>query len=294
MNYLSIKDILKFITKNFENPWIISSSSHYYFLDDKIIRRQHYLPEGYTLLTHNEFRKQIMKQEKEFVLPKKWAVKRDEYTTRVINQYFNSLNKSYKYRWQPSGTNYDYIHSEPVHFKSNCCPHITSFAGERSLKEGFTVITFEQFKKYVMKETPIMETSRFPFNLSYEYAKKIIDAACDSWKTKLSREWGPSLLVKGYTEISGDLYKEMRKACTTEQHKLFDEIFGKDIEEINLTERKGIGNIKLFSDDNTKAALIEIRRYCEYKDKGFYLNGNFNWELEIDSEGAHVLIPTKK
>jgi hypothetical protein len=40
--------------------------------------------------------------------------------------------------------------------------------------------------------------------------------------------------------------------------------------------------------------LIDVRFEHEYKDKAFYLNENYNWELKKDSVGLLCLIPTKK
>lgn len=39
---------------------------------------------------------------------------------------------------------------------------------------------------------------------------------------------------------------------------------------------------------------IEVRTGGEYSDKGFYLYGDYKWEIKVDSDGEFVLIPTKK
>lgn len=91
-------------------------------------------------------------------------------------------------------------------------------------------ITFEQFKKYVLKEENMVEEkdSRFPFTLKPEQAQSIIDIACGTWKDKLAKKWANRIVTKNYIQVDYVFYKVMRNACTTEQHKLFDKIFGKD------------------------------------------------------------------
>lgn len=59
-------------------------------------------------------------------------------------------------------------------------------------------------------------------------AQRIINIACDTWKSKLANKWGATIALGEYLEVKDDFYKSMREACTPDQHKLFDEIFGKD------------------------------------------------------------------
>jgi hypothetical protein len=62
-------------------------------------------------------------------------------------------------------------------------------------------------------------------------AQSIIDAACATWKLKLAKLWSLHIVMDQNISITQLFYKEMRKACTDSQHKLFDEIFGKDVVE---------------------------------------------------------------
>ena len=90
----------------------------------------------------------------------------------------------------------------------------------------FTEITTEQFKEYILNKKQM--SNRFPFYLNANVAQKIIDVACSSWKAKLADMWAKYIVLGKKTEISEEFYKEMRSACTKEQHQLFDDIFGKD------------------------------------------------------------------
>lgn len=136
---------------------------------------------------------------------------------------------------------------------------------------------------------------RFPFLLNRKNAKKIIEIACDEWKKILIDKWSAPLLLDDSVKISEDFYKKMRKACNSEQHELLDQIFGKELEEIDLSRPSTFDNLELFKPNgNSKYSLLAIRSFSEYKNKAFYLNSNFNWEIKEDNSGSLCLIPTKK
>ena len=63
-------------------------------------------------------------------------------------------------------------------------------------------------------------------------AKKIIKIACPEWQLELMDKWGASIVLDKEILIEESFYKKMRKACTQEQHELFDKIFGKDEENL--------------------------------------------------------------
>ena len=158
-----------------------------------------------------------------------------------------------------------------------------------SWNEDYQKITLQQFYKFKLKQ----KMNRFPFELSIENAKKIIDIACQTWKNKLAEKWGKDLLLNAHVSINETFYKEMREACDSDQHKLFDTIFGADNLEIDLTKPETINKLNLFGDGGT-SNLISIRTSDELKNKAFWLNNKFNWELKKDSAGCVCLIPTKK
>lgn len=62
-----------------------------------------------------------------------------------------------------------------------------------------------------------------------DQAQRIIDIACTTWKPKLSKQWAESIVLKEDIEVHQAFYDVMRSACTSEQHNLFDEIFGTDV-----------------------------------------------------------------
>jgi hypothetical protein len=72
------------------------------------------------------------------------------------------------------------------------------------------------------------EKTRFPFTLYPFNAQKIISVACNDWKEVLAKKWSKDIVLNQNILIDEQFYKEMRNACTTRQHELFDEIFGKN------------------------------------------------------------------
>jgi hypothetical protein len=73
-----------------------------------------------------------------FVLPEKWCIKRTVENCEVINDYLNK-----KYDYQAYFSKHGYIYSQPINGTS-----LGSMGDE--IIFGFTEITFEQFKQYVM------------------------------------------------------------------------------------------------------------------------------------------------
>lgn len=66
-------------------------------------------------------------------------------------------------------------------------------------------------------------------NIKATDAKRIIDIACNTWAVLLAEKWGRDIVLNNDIKITDEFYTRMRHVCTTEQHVLFDEIFGVDI-----------------------------------------------------------------
>jgi hypothetical protein len=146
-----------------------------------------------------------------------------------------------------------------------------------SWTKNYKEITLEQFYKHILKK----DISKFHFKIDAEQAKKIIDIACDNWKSKLAELWGRDLLLKDYALVSKELYREMKSAAGIykgiNQNRVLDEIFGK--ESIDLSIYPNIDLLK-FVTNGDKGSLIVTN------DKNsFLLNPCFSWELETDSTG---------
>jgi len=103
--------------------------------------------------------------------------------------------------------------------------------------------------------------TRFPFFLTQNQAESIIDIACNSWKETLINKWANDYFIEGTVKVTEHFYKEMCEACTAEQHKLFDEIFGKDEPVRTLQEivDEFEGRITLSPNRNDKAQVDDKR-----------------------------------
>lgn len=188
-----------------------------------------------------------------FVLPEKWCIKRDGDTleNRIITGW---INKTYN-----------------VNYSDKCDNDYYYYDGNHGDKK-YTEITFEQFKKYVLKKSKNMkketyteeQASRFPFKLSPSDAARIINIACITWKQKLAAQWGKNMVLDDHIIITESRYKEMRNACDGPQNVLFDDIFGKDVEEFKLGNK-----VKIISGGN--------EAFCANGKIGYIVpNANFN------------------
>lgn len=122
----------------------------------------------------------------------------------------------------------------------------------------------------------IMKDDRFPFHLTQTQAQDIVIIACSSWREKLAKKWGKELLFNGHVRVSEGFYKQMREACTAEQHQLFDEIFGKDEPVRTLQEivDEFEGRITLSTEGDDKP-LVDGKRIIIYTP-----SANTQWFLE--------------
>ena len=115
----------------------------------------------------------------------------------------------------------------------------------------------------------------------------IYDIACNTWKTKLEK-----LALRNpfsdTIELTQSEVDEMFKAATSDQRPVLVNIFGEQSNSVDLTE---LDDIKYEINDNT---LLAVRENGEYKNRGFFLNEKYNWEIVKDSFNRLVLIPTKK
>lgn len=147
-----------------------------------------------------------------FVLPEKWCIKRDKENDKIVTDFINNYSES-NHCYLDYNPKNPYLHYAKEIVLSNDKPW-----------DNYTEITFEQFKKYILKPEETMKNK----TITWSQAQQIIDAACRPWKDKLFNKWGREIVLKESIGISGKFYQTMRKACTSEQHQLFDEIFGKD------------------------------------------------------------------
>jgi hypothetical protein len=160
--------------------------------------------------------------------------------------------------------------------------------------KGIKEITFEQFKKYILKQEIKTVMSKQILTVSIINVLEIHSIACINWKETIAKYLSR---VDSDQEITFDQEEvdAMFKAATISQLPVLERIFGLQHKELTL---KDIANGQpLFREDAMgygKAGMIEVRAEDEYKDKAFWLSHLYNWEIKTDSGSMLVLIPTPK
>ena len=81
-------------------------------------------------------------EKEEFVLPERWCIKRDENNTELITNYFCELH-NFDYAELDCNRNNPYLYHSKI---------LGSGSSNREIPQGYTEITFEQFKKYVLNK----------------------------------------------------------------------------------------------------------------------------------------------
>ena len=148
--------------------------------------------------------------------------------------------------------------------------------------DDYTEITFEQFKTYVLKQNN-MNTN----TISRTDLGKIHNIACSTWKTKIEN-LGSRNPFSDTIELTQSEVDEMFKAATPDQRPTLVNIFGEQSNQIDLT---GLSTIEYKINGRS---ILAVRSMGDYKDKGFYLEDDFKWEIVKDNYGELVLIPTRK
>jgi len=123
--------------------------------------------------------------------------------------------------------------------------------------------------------------------ISLEDLQQIFYCANDKLRHKL-RLWTNPF---GVTVIDDEKEKEIFKNCTPDMIDLVKRIFG--IKDPDLSEIKE--DKEYFKENGCIAdSMIAIRNTGKMKNKAFYLNDMYTWELKRDSNNHLLLVPTKK
>lgn len=226
--------------------------------------------------------------EDKFILPEKWCVKN-------VNKCL--LNKIDKIGYGKDMQGHDL----------NSYYYITNGKIDVSLgptkPSGYTEITFKQFENYFFNK----QTENKMRKITFIQAQLIIESACASWKTTLAEKWAVNIILKNDIEITESYYEKMRAACTPEQHKLFDQIFGPIKKEIEWDKLKigskvmikesgsgefisGLGRIK-GNVDLTKPfdiVLFKTPYQIDNNNKQFEKSRNYSKNITFHQNGNYV------
>jgi hypothetical protein len=228
-------------------------------------------------------------------LPLYFVVKRDN--SKEWEEYIDWLNKTFDYPWP--GYQYVYYGYEG----GNVFKGTNAYCYIESFKNNPTIFNSpKEFMDIVNKNT--MNTkNRFPFLIKPSDAQRIIDVARSTWKSKLAESWGTTMVLGFSVNITEDFYKEMRESCTKDQHKLFDEIFGKDVEDKNAFVKEfpndKLVNLSRELFDHPSAiniasnSALDITR-PDLKGRSFYVSNRYQVTTHKGTNGGTVIEITKK
>lgn len=218
----------------------------------------------------------------EFVLPEKWCI-RQNLSQEVCDWHRNRFIKS---NAKLTG-GLTYLLNTPSSYTSKT-PDIHLIMS-LTIREGYTEITLEQFKEHVLKQKTKIMKDRL---ITYEQAQQIVDIACSDWKPKLAKAWAYDIVVKDYAiKVDEEFYQKMRKACTDSQHRLFDEIFGKDDNLVHCKDLKRGQAIKVVEGFDKSGGNHSLIGYTIIKLADTYLRTDVFIEYEDSLNVKGELIP---
>lgn len=206
-----------------------------------------------------------------FTLPEKWCIKLTDENIDVLG------------KWRSDGPLRNFHSCEKyIGFYLHTPMNDRNGYNLQRKDDNYTEITFEQFKTYVLKQNN-MKTN----TISRTDLGKIHNIACSTWKKKIEN-LGSRNPFSGTIELTQSEVDEMFKAATPDQRPTLVNIFGEQSNQIDLTELSTI-EYKI-----NGRCILAVRSMGDYKDKGFYLDDTFKWEIVKDNYGQTVLIPTRK
>lgn len=170
---------------------------------------------------------EVLNEKEEFVLPDTWCIQITEENREIIRKWYNNNRRGYSI-----GAFYGMRDG------------VKSTYGVRGLPENSFVITFDQFKKYVLKENQ-EQTKMKTQSIKREHLKEIYDVACTEWKTKLAnkaKEEPFNDLIFSEEEI-----KEMFKAAKTDQKPILEKYFTLEEDKNAFVKKFGVYDIKEMS-----------------------------------------------
>jgi len=150
------------------------------------------------------------------------------------------------------------------------------------------IVTIDQLLNNTQKQENKMKTVKMDaaflheaYNRADEDVKKLIKANVDAFELTTTEEFVLQMMnrYKGCSEWKAKLEKQFPTLVTKELDLSVDVVNG-----LQLYRRDG----------DVSNSLIAVKSGGNYKNKGFYLNSNYNWEIVKDNVGYNVLIPTRK
>jgi hypothetical protein len=226
--------------------------------------------------------------------PSKWYLKITDSNKEVANEWRRSVAKSHQH--MGLATN-NLLLSK--HHDDSSCGFFNTYTYFKSnyfneYYSDYLELTTEQFLEHIYKpfkakqkvskivsevvKEKIKQENKMR-TITYQQGQEIINIACQDWKKELAKIWGQNIVLRIEIKVEQEFYQRMRKACTKEQHELFDKIFGKEKEEINLWSGAGLDGYDLFNkglNDDDRFLISILGGYGD----SFYLHNGFKWVLD--------------
>ena len=216
-------------------------------------------------------------QDANSTFPAKWCIK--DGLSDSVTEFFNENGTS-----QYSGDTDGLFHYPAYHGK---CLH-------NNILAGYTEISLAEFREHVLNNNQkTNNTMSKTYQVKKAELEQIHNVACSTWKSKIAELTlrNPFGQLIELTQMEVD---EMFAAATESQLPVLVGVFGEPTNAIDLSSNQ-VDGLELFKrDGTTMSTLIAVRLSGEMKNKAFYLNSDFTWEIKTDASGETCLVPTRK
>ena len=269
-----------------ENP----EDDSYYWSQQDTDKYGLYWKKDYELITLEQFRK-ITNPTQVKTHPEKWYIIATKENYDELSAWRKTAASS---KWNNFKIGHSLLSKHPSdssYYYGNPIEHLKSDPAMSDYQE----ITLEQFRQ-ITSLKPMSETT--PIQISRKLLNEYYEASTISQKEYLSEHFK----LNGWTTI-GAIRVLYELACSEWKPTIkanHPDCFEPESKEFNF-ENYVAKNSKCILKANANELglgydFIQIRvdKYSDYYHKGFYLDGEYNWELITDNKNEIVLVPTKK
>jgi hypothetical protein len=240
-----------------------------------------HFPNTPTVITLDEFFECFFgsntSQDANSTFPAKWCIK--DGLSDSVTEFFNENGTS-----QYSGDTDGLLHYPAYHGK---CLH-------NNILAGYTEISLAEFREHVLNNNQkTNNTMAKTYQVKKAELERIHEVACSTWKSKIAELTLRNPFGDGI-ELTQTEVDNMFAAATESQRPVLVAVFGEPNKAIDLSSNQ-VAGLELFKrDGTTMSTLIAVRLSGEMKNKAFYLNSDFTWEIKTDASGEACLVPTRK
>lgn len=227
------------------------------------------LPDGYTEITLDEF--------------KKWVLK--DGSDLVGKKFYHNINAKVDFTITCIENDQVIIDWVDISGSNNRTTYDVSTA-YTLFKENVWIERKKETK--ITTDMPIAQLTQQ--SISRQDLKVLFEHVCRKWQDVIEKKLRADIFADEIYVDDKLLAEAFEEACP-EQRILLLKYFKEPVmcKEVDL--KRYIPNNTTFRESCNE--LLDVRNEGEYKGKGFYLPSRFNWEFKKDSMGLLCLIPTK-